>query len=271
MNNKTKIMGILNVTPDSFTDGGEYFNPEHAIDHALLMQDQGADIIDVGGESTRPDAVAVSVEEELARVLPVIKELKTKLKIPLSIDTMKPQVAKACIEAGVTLLNDITGFRDPEMIDVAAEFDVSICCMHMQGTPRDMQKNPHYDQGVIDHLMVWMDESVERLLQGGVDEKKIILDPGIGFGKTVDDNLQIIHNLPKLRSKGYPLLVGASRKSFMTRILDKPPLELGAATIAAHTLAVIGGADYIRVHDVMGHNDALTIISRVRECIKFGD
>jgi len=262
---KVKLMGILNVTPNSFSDGGNFFEFSDAIDHAMKMEAEGADMIDVGGESTRPGAEPVPEELELERVIQVIRALKECLKVPLSIDTMKPAVAIAAIEGGASFINDVTGFRNPAMIEIAASHKVDVCCMHMLGEPRTMQNNPHYEEGIITHLLRWIDERTNKLLEGGIDEKHIIFDPGIGFGKTIADNLEILHNLPRLRSMGFPLLIGASRKSFLTRILNKPPLELGPATIAVHTAAILGGADYIRAHDVADHCDMVKVISSLME------
>lgn len=255
-----KLMGILNVTPNSFSDGGKFLGLSAAVAHALQMEKDGAHLIDVGGESTRPGVEPVSENEELDRVVAVISALKEQLSVPMSIDTMKPKVAEAAIAAGATFINDVSGFRDPAMIEVAARHRVDICCMHMLGEPRTMQNNPYYENGVMDHLLRWAEERVRTLVAGGIAEEHIILDPGIGFGKTVADNLEILHNLPRLRSVGFPLLIGASRKSFLTRILHKPPLELGAATLAAHIAAMMGGAEYIRVHDVAEHSDVIKVL-----------
>ncbi|MEM1282285.1 MAG: dihydropteroate synthase [Chlamydiota bacterium] len=258
---KAKLMGVLNVTPDSFSDGGQFQTVEDAVSRGLKMVEEGVDILDVGGESTRPGSSAVSLQQELDRVTPVIKALKLRSSIQISIDTMKPDVAAAAIEAGATLINDVAGFRNEKMVETAVQYDVDICCVHMLGIPKSMQNQPEYKEGVIEHLLRWMEERVEYLTKAGVKDQRIILDPGIGFGKTVAHNLEILHNLNKLKSIGFPLLVGASRKSFITKILGKPPLELGAATIAAHTAALLGGADYIRAHDVAEHRDVLDIVS----------
>lgn len=262
---RAKLMGILNVTPDSFFDGGQFLEVSDAVSQALRMEKEGADLIDVGGESTRPGAQPVSEQIELERVVQVIRALKEQLSIPISIDTMKPAVALAAVEAGASFINDVGGFRDPAMIEVAAACDVDICCMHMLGEPRTMQTNPYYEGGVINHLLRWADERIAVLTAGGIDEKRIVLDPGIGFGKTVADNLEILHNLHKLRSLGFPLLVGASRKSFLGRILDKSTRDLKAATVAVHSAAVLAGADYIRAHDVAEHSDAIRVLSAVME------
>jgi len=252
-----KIMGILNVTPDSFSDGGRYFNPNKAVEHGLKMIDEGADLIDIGGESTRPYSESVSIEEELKRVIPVIKALRGK--IPLSIDTVKPEVAdKACLE-GATLINDVQGFRNQEMLETAKRHDADICIMHMQGLPKDMQINPIYNEGVIESIKKFFLNRISAALEIGIKKEKIILDPGIGFGKTVDDNVKILHNLREFKGLGYPLLVGLSKKSFMTKILNKPPEKLTGPTIAMNTL-IWRDADFVRVHDVEVHKDVYSLL-----------
>ena len=210
-------MGILNCTPDSFFDGGRYFDEKAAIRRGLEMVEEGADIIDIGGESTRPGAKEVSIEEELRRVIPVIKALKDH---PISIDTCKPEVAEKALEAGATLINDVTGFRQPEMRQIAAEAEVPVCVMHMQGSPRTMQHSPSYPKGVVTELTEWFEKTTQRLLADGVKAEQIILDPGIGFGKTVEHNLEILSNLATFRKLGFPLLIGLSRKSFMSKMIN---------------------------------------------------
>lgn len=264
-----KLMGILNVTPDSFSDGGKYIEMERALSHAIQMEKEGADLIDIGGESTRPFSEPVDVACELERVIAVITELKTKVKIPLSIDTMKPRVALKAVEAGATLINDVSGFRDPEMVEVAANSDVAICCMHMHGTPKTMQQEPYYEKGIIHHLLSWMEERVNTLLKAGIKEEKIIFDPGLGFGKTVAHNLEIVHNLPKLRNMGFPLLIGSSRKSFLGRVTGKTPEDLLSATLAINAAAILAGVDYIRVHDVSAHRDAIKVLTQLVMSTKY--
>jgi dihydropteroate synthase len=259
----TKIMAILNVTPDSFYDKSRYENFQAAIERGLLLQSEGADIIDVGGESSRPGAIPVSEQEELERVLPVIQELKSKTALPLSIDTTKPRVAAAAVKAGASLINDISGFCDPEMIALAAESNCDICLMHMQGMPKTMQLNPHYEEGIVPHLLRWFEEKIHRLIREGIKEEKIILDPGIGFGKTVADNLQIIHNLPQFKQSGFRVLLGISRKSFLGKILNKTPGELLASTIAVNTVAMMSQVDIIRVHDVKEHRDVIEVLRKL--------
>lgn len=256
----TKLMGILNVTPDSFFDKGHYFSPDKAIERGNAIYREGADILDIGGESTRPGSTPVTLEEELNRVIPVIQSLHSTIPIPISIDTNKPKVAHAAIEAGATFLNDVCGFQNPEMQEIAATTGLDICVMHMQGTPQNMQKDPHYSDGVISSLLQWFEGQISCLLKRGVKEKQIILDPGIGFGKTVDDNLKIIQNLAQLKALGFPLLVGISRKSFMGKILNKKPPELLPATLAVNTLLINANVDIIRVHDVLEHRDVIILL-----------
>lgn len=254
----TQLMGILNVTPDSFYDGGRYI--ENAIERALEIEWEGADIIDIGGESSRPGASPVSEDEELQRVIPIIEHLKGKISIPISIDTRKARVASAAVEAGATLINDITGFSDPAMCEAAASTGANICVMHMQGTPQIMQKNPHYSKGVVPHVLNWFEKRLESLFKTGIHEKNIILDPGIGFGKTVSHNLEIIHNLQKFKTLGFPILLGVSRKSFMSKIVNKPAKELLPTTITMNTIAILSKVDIIRVHDVKEHRDVIDVL-----------
>lgn len=262
---KTKIMGIINVTPDSFYDHSRQSTLENAVATAIKMQADGADILDIGGESSRPGAAAVSEEEELKRVIPVIKAIVQEVNLPISIDTTKPIVARAAIKAGASFLNDITGFNNKEMVNLAREFDVDICVMHMQGRPQTMQKNPHYEEGIIAHLLNWFKIKIDYLIQSGINPKKIILDPGIGFGKTVADNLEIIHNLRQLKQLDFAVLLGISRKSFLSKILDKPAAELLSATLAINAMAIASQIDIIRVHDVKEHSDIVRVLSKLAE------
>lgn len=253
-------MGIVNVTPDSFFDGGK--DIEASVAHALKLADEGADILDIGGESTRPGSEPVSIEEEFRRVIPVIQELKNNSTLPLSIDTYHPEVAEASVNAGASLINDITGFEDPAMRKIAADYGVTICVMHMQGKPKDMQDNPLYPKGVINELVEWFEKRIELLVKSGISPDKIMLDPGIGFGKTVAHNLEILHNLPRLKAIGFPLLTGISRKSFIGKLINRPPELRLAATIALNTLVVLNQVDVIRVHDVKEHRDAIDILQK---------
>lgn len=260
MTHKTKLMGILNTTPDSFHENSRASSLNDAIAKAIQLQEDGADILDIGGESTRPGSPAVPEEEELKRVIPVIKELSRTLTIPISIDTMKPAVARAAVEVGATLLNDITGFSHPDMIRLAKETDLDICVMHMQGNPQTMQQNPKYAEGIVPFLTQWFKEKIENLTAQGIKPERIILDPGIGFGKTVADNLEIIHNLPLFKQLGFRVLLGVSRKSFLGKIVNKQTPELLPATLAANAIAVLNNVDIIRVHDVKEHRSIIDFI-----------
>lgn len=255
---KAKLMGILNVTPDSF-----FAASRCTIDTAMAKGEQmiveGVDILDVGGESTRPGSLPVDEKEELARVLPIIQGLKNK--IPVSIDTKKAKVAEAALKAGAAYINDVSGFEDPAMQKLAAETGVPIFVMHMQGTPADMQHSPSYPKGIIHELSEWFDRRIALLLKAGIQHSQIHLDPGIGFGKSVAHNLEIMHNLPKLKAKGYPLLIGVSRKSFLSKILNKKTEDLLPATIAMNTLALINGADMLRVHDTAEHRAVIDLMA----------
>jgi dihydropteroate synthase len=239
---KPLIMGILNVTPDSFSDGGQFTSVENAIKHAKQMLKDGADIIDVGGESTRPGSDVVSLEEELARVLPVIDEL-LKLDCTISIDTMKPEVAEECLKRGVHMLNDVTGLRNPKMVKVAAKYNVPVVIMHMRGIPKTMQVNVEYDD-VVEDIKQYLQQQANVATEAGISQ--IILDPGIGFGKSKEDNYEIIRRLREFTSLGYPILVGPSRKSFLGGdVKGRLP-----GTLEAVKTCVKNGATIVRVHDV---------------------
>lgn len=259
----TKLMGILNATPDSFFN--KFPNLDAAIEHAKKIYTDGADIIDIGGESTRPGAQKIPENEELARTIPLIKALHTIIPIPISIDTCKPKVAAEAVNAGATLINDVCGFSDPAMQEVAASSNVDICVMHMQGTPETMQLNPHYPEGIIPNIINWFEKQIELLISKGVKENHIILDPGIGFGKTVAHNLEIIQNLPKLKNMGFRLLLGVSRKSFMSKILNKTAADLLPATIAVNTILIMSHVDIIRVHDVSEHRGVIDILAKMKD------
>ncbi len=247
---RTLIMGVLNVTPDSFADGDRFNSPDKAVSHALQMAEDGADIIDVGGESSRPGAEAVDTEKELERVIPVIERLAEKIKIPISIDTYKSEVAKKAIEAGASMVNDISGLRtDKNMVGLVSEYGVPVIIMHMKGTPRDMQDNPHY-KSLIDEISQFLNRRAEFAQNNGIKCEHIIIDPGIGFGKTVDHNLLILKRLAEFKSLGYPVLVGTSRKSFIGQTLDIPVQERLEGTAATVAYSIAQGADIVRVHDV---------------------
>ncbi len=247
---RTHIMGALNVTPDSFSDGGKFFRLEDAIRQGMKMAEEGADIIDVGGESTRPGSDPVPLEEELSRVIPVIESLSQKTDVPISIDTYKAEVAKQALDAGAQMINDISALRfDPEMKQVASEFKVPINLMHIKGTPKNMQKNPWYED-VIGEITEYLKQSVQIAQKAGIEKEKITIDPGIGFGKRLEDNLNILKNLKKLSILGCPILIGCSRKSFIGKILDVPVEERLEGSLAALAVAIMNGANIVRVHDV---------------------
>lgn len=255
------IMGALNVTPDSFSDGGRFFHKTAAVKRALAMIEEGADIIDIGGESSRSGARTVPEKEELRRVIPVIEAIRKKSAIPISIDTTKASVAEAALAAGATLINDIGGFRDPAMAAVAARHKVPVVVMHMRGDPRTMQKNPRYKDVVAD-IRAWLAARCAALEQQGVT--KIIVDPGIGFGKTVAHNMALLAGFSRIASLGYPALLGASRKSFIGAITGAAVGDRLPGTLAAHLWGVLAGASIVRVHDVAAHRQALDILLAVK-------
>ena len=243
-------MGIVNVTPDSFSDGGKFSSPAKAVAHALELVAQGAEILDIGGESTRPGAGPVSENEELRRVIPVIKNLAAKVKIPLSIDTVKPAVARAALDAGASIVNDVAASRsDGAMWKVVAEFRAGYICMHAQGGPQTMQKNPAY-QNVVRDVGEFFRERLGQLNAVGVSSDQVVFDPGSGFGKTLEDNLQLLANLRRFTKLRRPLLLGVSRKSFIGKLLGANLNERLPASLACATLAVADGVQIIRAHDV---------------------
>ena len=254
--NRALLMGVLNVTPDSFSDGGEFFATEAAVKHGVAMAQSGADIIDVGGESTRPGAMPVAPNDEMERVLPVIEQLTQAVRIPLSIDTSKAVVARAAIEQGAAIINDVTGGRgDSGMFALAAEKQVALIIMHMQGTPETMQLTPTYDD-VVSEVADFFRQRYEVAVRSGIDPICIAFDPGIGFGKTVAHNLELLANLPRLRVENRPLVVGVSRKSFLGKI-SGPPGDRESATVAMTSLLRERGAHVLRVHDVAANANAL--------------
>jgi dihydropteroate synthase len=258
------IMGVLNVTPDSFSDGGEFFATDAAIAGGIKMASEGADIIDVGGESTRPGAEPVSTKEELRRVIPVIEKMRTKIDIFISIDTSKSEVASAALDAGASIINDVTAGREDErMLSLAATRKAAIVLMHMQGEPRTMQKNPHYEN-VVTEVADFFRQQYARVLECGVDPMTIAFDPGIGFGKTLEHNLTLLKNLERLRVHDRPLAVGVSRKSFLGKLVDSSKMsERASLTIALTGILRVRGADILRVHDVTENVAALRVAEAV--------
>lgn len=255
---RAQLMGILNATPDSFFDKGAFFSLEMGIERALEIA-KYADILDIGGESTRPGATPISEEEEKRRVIPLIESLKDRLSIPISIDTYKPKVARAAIEQGAKMINDITGFCDPQMQELAASCTADLCLMHMQKTPAVMQQAPSYSQGVVEYLMHFFQERISQLVKKGVSETRIILDPGIGFGKSLEHNIEIFKCIGRFKSFGLRLLIGASRKSCIQQILGKSAEEALTGTLAAHAYCLFNGVDIIRAHDVKEHRDLFNV------------
>lgn len=265
LTSRTYVMGILNITPDSFSDGGKYFdgklNLDKVIKDALQMERDGADFIDVGGESTRPGSENISIDEELERVVPVIEGLKNKLNIPVSIDTYKSKVAEEALRSGASIVNDISGFRFDEMTaEVTAKYNASCILMHIKGTPRDMQKNPVYGN-IVEEVYEYLKESISIAKKHGI--KQIMTDVGIGFGKTVEHNLELIRNLRKFTKLGYPLLLGVSRKSFIDKIYPSSVRDRLEGTIASNVIGIMNGANIIRVHDVPENVKAARITDRI--------
>ncbi|MCK8825265.1 dihydropteroate synthase [Fuchsiella alkaliacetigena] len=247
---RTYIMGVLNVTPDSFSDGGKFDRLDVAVEHAKKMVAEGADIIDVGGESTRPGSEPVPLEVELDRVLPVVERLKAEIEAPISVDTYKSEVAKRVLEAGADIINDISGFKeDPQLAEVAAEYEVPVVVMHIQGQPKNMQENPSYGD-LISEIMEYLQQSINCGIEAGIARDKIIVDPGIGFGKTLEHNLEIMKRLREFRSLGQPILLGTSRKSMIGDTLDLPVEERVEGTAATVSIGIANGADIVRVHDI---------------------
>jgi dihydropteroate synthase len=262
---KTYVMGVLNVTPDSFSDGGLHLDKSAAVSRALQMVEEGADIIDIGGESTRPGSEPVAAEEELRRTIPVIEALAKKTTIPLSIDTCKSEVASRALDAGASMVNDISGLRfDARMVNVVSERKIPLVIMHIKGAPRDMQKNPVYE-ALIPEIMDYLRGGIRLALESGVAEDRIIIDPGIGFGKTTEHNLEIIHNLYEFTLLEKPLLIGPSRKAFTGCVLGGvPPEERLEGTAAAVAISIMNGANMVRVHDVK----EMVKLAKVADAIK---
>ena len=260
---RVAVMGILNLTPDSFSDGGLFMSRDQAVSHALKMADEGADIIDVGGESTRPGAPAVSVQEELDRVVPVIEALRREVEIPISIDTSKPQVMREAVSAGVGMINDVKALREENALAMAAGLGVPVCLMHMQGEPRTMQDNPRY-ANVIAEVGDFLFARAEACLAAGIGRDRIFLDPGFGFGKTLAHNLELMAGLDKLLELGFPLLVGVSRKSMFGALLEREVDERLAGSVAMAAIAAWSGASIVRAHDIAETKDAVRVAAAVR-------
>ncbi|MEY2669328.1 MAG: hypothetical protein RJA59_1966 [Pseudomonadota bacterium] len=258
------VVGVLNVTPDSFSDGGRFLDPGAAVEHALHLASEGADLLDVGGESTRPGAPAVPEEEELRRVLPVLERLaRARFPVPISIDTSKAAVARAALDAGAALVNDVRALADPEMARLVSRAGVPVVLMHMRGTPRDMRERARYGD-LVGEVRAELRGAMDRALETGIREDRIILDPGIGFAKTPEQSVEILARLPELLPLGRPLFVGPSRKSFIGTLTGAPPEERLPGTLAAVSAAVLGGATFIRVHDVAPSRQAARVAAALR-------
>jgi len=257
-----QVMGVLNVTPDSFSDGGSYLDPQKALEQAKKMVLEGASIIDIGGESTRPGAQSVTIEDEIQRTVPIIKAVKDNLDVVISIDTSKPEVMVAAVEAGATIINDVIALQAPGALETAKKLNVAVCLMHMLGEPRTMQNDPHYDN-VVGEVKQFLQSRINKCLDMGFEPKKLLVDPGFGFGKTVRHNLLIIKHLREFSTLGVPLLIGVSRKSTIGTILDKPVSERLYGSLSLASISVWLGAKIIRTHDVGATMDTLKLCHAV--------
>ena len=256
------VMGVVNITPDSFSDGGRYLDPDQALARALAIEAEGAAIIDLGGESTRPGAAPVTAQEELQRVLPLLERLRPRTRAILSIDTSKPEVMRAAAAAGADLINDVYALRAPGALEAAAESGCAVCLMHMQGEPRTMQRSPHYSD-VVSEVRAFLAERLEACRRVGIADERIVLDPGFGFGKTLEHNLTLLRRLNEVRVEGLPLLAGLSRKASIGTLTGKPPGERVYGSVAAALIAAQSGANILRVHDVAATVDALKVLEAV--------
>lgn len=257
-----RVMGILNVTPDSFSDGGHYSQTDIAVTQAYKFIEEGADIIDIGGESTRPNAEPVSLQEELDRVIPVIESLASKIDIPISIDTYKPAVMHAAIAAGASIVNDVKALQEAGAIEAVANADVAVCLMHMQGEPRNMQDDPHYDD-VVKDVVTFLLDRVAICEQAGIQKNRLLIDPGFGFGKTRTHNITLIQQLNTLVNTGYPVLVGLSRKSVLGQIIGNDIDARLYISVSAAVVSAINGAKILRVHDVKATVEALKVVTAI--------
>ncbi len=256
-------MGVINVTPDSFSDGGLYFDKDNAVERGLELVKQGADILDVGGESTRPGSNPITPDEEMSRIIPVISEIRKKTHVLISVDTTKSEVAEAALEAGADIINDISAFRfDDRMPLIATETGVPVILMHMKGVPQNMQSNPYYED-LFQEIRCFLEERMATAEAYGIKRENIIIDPGIGFGKSLEHNLAIINNLNFLEGLDRPILVGLSRKSFIGKILNLPPQERVEGTIASAVLSVLNGAHILRIHDVQSVKRAIIVAEAI--------
>ena len=259
------LMGIVNVTPDSFSDGGLYIAVDQAVQHAMSLIEQGAAIIDVGGESTRPGAEPVSASDEIERGIPVIEQLAKRTTIPISIDTYKAEVARQAIAAGAQIVNDISGLTfDPEMLPVCRDSDAGVICMHIQGTPQTMQQNPHYEN-VVEEIAEFFQQRLDVMTNAGIPAERIVLDPGIGFGKTAENNLEILSRIARFHELGRPVLIGHSRKGFLSKVLHRKAVDRTFGSVGISIDLAEQGVDILRVHDVAAHRDALAAWRALRD------
>ncbi len=265
LSKRTLIMGVLNVTPDSFSDGGQFLNCNTACKRALQMEKEGADIIDIGGESTRPGSLSVCLKDEIARIMPVISKLKNKLKIPVSVDTTKYEVALAALKEGASIINDISGLScDKRLATLCAEYSAGLIIMHIKGSPRTMQRNPVY-KDLLREVSGYIRRGIKIAEAAGVKKENIVIDPGIGFGKRLKHNLEIIRNIDYFKKIGFPLMIGLSRKSFVGKLLDLKVVNRLVPTIAVNAIAVYNGADIVRAHDVKEAVAAAKIAHSIRK------
>ena len=265
---KKQIMGILNITPDSFFDGGKFFDIDSAFSQAVRMKEEGADIIDIGGESTRPGADPVSADKELSRILPIVKKIKSEIDIKISIDTTKSEVAEECLKEGAHMINDVSGLLfDNKMAKVVADFDAEIVIMHIKGNPQNMQQNTEYND-LIDEIKTSLKSSVKKAEKAGISKDKIIIDPGIGFGKSVEQNYTIINKVYEFKQLDFPVLIGLSNKSLIWKVYDNKTIDRLPATIALNMISIYNGADIIRVHNVREHRLALDTMEILLENIQ---
>ncbi len=262
---KPLIMGVLNVTPDSFSDGGKYFTHEKAMIKAQQMIEAGADMIDIGGESSKPGAATVSCEEELTRVIPIIKEIRKESDICLSIDTTKAQVMHEAVAAGASMINDISGFRSNESLALAVKLDVPLCIMHMQGNPETMQNKPFYSQNLIEELNQFFKQRIATLIAAGIKRQNLIIDPGFGFGKTVEHNMELVNRIAEFKRHDLPLMLGVSRKCSLGLILNAPVNRRLSGGLAIAVFAALQGVAIIRTHDVEETNQAFIMLQAIKE------
>ncbi|MCH9633536.1 MAG: Dihydropteroate synthase [Chlamydiae bacterium] len=257
-------MGIINITNNSYFTKSQFISLSSAIEQALLLEKEGADYLDIGGCSTKPNSIPISTDEEIKRVIPVLKALKKELKIPISIDTYRYEVARQAVDEGVDFINDITGFEDPKMRQLAKKSELPICVMHKQGDSKTMQIHPTYAKGAIHEIREWFEKRIKLLLDEGIKKEHIYIDPGIGFGKTLEHNLEILQDLDKLRDLGLPLLLGTSRKTFIQKLTKQPAEKALYGTLGVNSMLIQKDVDILRVHDVAAHKELLAVLNALK-------